>query len=115
MSIAPNTPPELPPDELKRLLKQAAKTMGIEFLDTIQSPDPLALQCVPVEFATAHGLFPIKFRESDGVRRLTVVVSALGDLNLMDTLHYTFKVEVDFVAAEPNEIKRAIRTYYGGK
>ncbi len=105
-------PRNLPEDFTQKALRRLAKQAGFDFLETIPNPDPAALRCIPAEFARAHGIFPIRFSGSEEDGRLIMAVSDPVNLDLMDTLHYQFKMKFDFIIASPTEIKRAIGVHY---
>ncbi len=96
-------------DSIERIISRIQDSSSIELCDLSEECfDPDAVALLPREVAEQFCLIPIR-KEGD---ELTVAFSDPADLEAMNEVRYVTGMEIKAVAADPDDIEDAIRTYY---
>ncbi|MCM8774732.1 MAG: Flp pilus assembly complex ATPase component TadA [Candidatus Omnitrophica bacterium] len=92
------------------LLGLYAKHLGIPFINLKTLViDKAILSKVPVKFAAYYKFFPMRLND----RRLTIAISKLLDVHVLDEIRFGLGYEIETVLAPEKEIEEMLNRYYG--
>src|SRR3989338_8939638 len=92
------------------LLQIYSRSFGIPYIHLKSvSIDKSLMGKVPVKFATYYKFFPIKLID----RKLTIAVSRLFDVNLLDEIRFGLGYDIEMAFAPEKDIEDMLNRHYG--
>ena len=92
------------------MLNIFSKSLGTPVIDLKKVlVDKAMLEKVPIKFAWYYKFFPVKLQE----KRLTIAISRLIDVHILDEIRLGLGFEIDIALAKEKEIEEMLKRYYG--
>lgn len=92
------------------LLQIYAKNLGIPYLRLKNIPvDKKLIEKIPVKFAYYYKFFPLSLHS----RKLTIAVSRLIDIRILDEMRFGLGYEIDLNLAPEADVDDMLKAYYG--
>ena len=111
MSIVASSPDAPDPDEWLRALAAAS---NLDFLPTLPAPSALTFSLFPGPLARKFSVVPVN-TETDDLSpepTLRLAISAPLNFELIDSLRFCLRREIEFVVAPPAGIRRILTRFY---
>jgi hypothetical protein len=104
MSVTATSPDEPDPDDVLRVL---AAVSGMDFLPRLPAPSSIALSLLPRSVALRFAVAPVTADPE-----LCVAISDPLSFDLIDSVRFSLRRELEFVVAPPAEVQRIIVEFY---
>jgi len=95
----------------KESLKKLAEKYGMDIYEFDFEIPNFIISKLPKDLAVRYNVIPVDYQ--DGV--LVVAMSEPGDLELLDSIRYILRTDVEGMIADPQQVAKAVEKYYGMK